>query len=74
MLTVVEATLGTLDWMRSERIWPNGSRYLWTDGFGVVLLVSLSEEVTGRSISGFSGMGGGGGRASARAAPRYPHR
>ena len=33
-----------LDWMRSNRIWPNGLRYLWTDAFGVVLLVSLYEE------------------------------
>jgi hypothetical protein len=30
-----------LDWMRTERIWPNGLRYLWTDAFGVVLYVSL---------------------------------
>ncbi len=30
-----------LDWMRAERIWPNGLRYLWTDAFGVVLYVSL---------------------------------
>ena len=30
-----------LAWMREERIWPNGLRYLWTDAFGVVLLVSL---------------------------------
>jgi len=30
-----------LTWMRVERIWPNGLRYLWTDAFGVVLLVSL---------------------------------
>ena len=33
--------------MRAEGIWPNGRRYLWTDAFGVVLLVSLyaaSEE------------------------------
>lgn len=36
-----------LSWMRAESIWPNGRRYLWTDAFGVVLLVSLyaaSEE------------------------------
>ncbi len=33
--------LDKLNWMRSERIWPNGLRYLWTDAFGVVLLVSL---------------------------------
>ena len=33
-----------LDWMRAEGIWPNGLRYLWTDAFGVVLLVSLYAE------------------------------
>jgi hypothetical protein len=33
--------LDRLRWMREQRIWPNGRRYLWTDGFGVVLLVSL---------------------------------
>ena len=27
--------------MRERRVWPNGQRYLWTDAFGVVLLVSL---------------------------------
>ena len=36
--------LAKLDWMRSERIWPNGLRYLWTDAFGVVLYVSLFRE------------------------------
>ncbi|MEO8157906.1 MAG: hypothetical protein ABI648_08930 [Betaproteobacteria bacterium] len=36
-----------LAWMRAERIWPNGLRYLWTDAFGVVLLASLHAE-TGR--------------------------
>jgi hypothetical protein len=30
--------------MRNEGIWPNGLRYLWTDAFGVVLLVSLYAE------------------------------
>lgn len=34
-----------LDWMRDEEIWPNGERYLWTDAFGVVLLVSLYREL-----------------------------
>jgi len=34
-----------LRWMRANRIWPNGLRYLWTDAFGVVLLVSLYEEL-----------------------------
>ena len=41
----VTETLRKLEWMRSERIWPNGPRYLWTDAFGVVLLVSLGEEL-----------------------------
>lgn len=31
--------------MRNHRIWPNGLRYLWTDAFGVVLLVSLYESL-----------------------------
>jgi hypothetical protein len=31
--------------MRDRHIWPNGLRYLWTDAFGVVLLVSLFEEL-----------------------------
>lgn len=33
--------LDKLAWMRAEHIWPNGLRYLWTDAFGVVVLVSL---------------------------------
>jgi hypothetical protein len=33
-----------LDWMREQRIWPNGLRYLWTDAFGLVLYVSLFRE------------------------------
>jgi hypothetical protein len=37
--------LAKLDFMRSERIWPNGLRYLWTDAFGLVLLISLYEEL-----------------------------
>jgi hypothetical protein len=39
--TGLEYVLNKLHWMRAERIWPNGLRYLWTDAFGVVLLVSL---------------------------------
>ena len=35
--------LGKLRWCEAERIWPNGSRYLWTDAFGVVLLTSLYQ-------------------------------
>src|SRR5436189_5953518 len=37
--------LAKLDWMRAERIWPNGLRYLWTAAFGVVLFVSLYREL-----------------------------
>src|SRR5699024_2948160 len=33
-----------LQWMEKEEIWPGGLRYLWTDAFGVVLLVSLYRE------------------------------
>ncbi len=36
--------LDKLAWMRTEGIWPNGRRYLWTDAFGVVLLISLHAE------------------------------
>jgi len=36
--------LDKLAWMRTEGIWPNGQRYLWTDAFGVVLLISLHVE------------------------------
>ena len=37
--------LAKMDWMCAERIWPNGLRYLWTDAFGLVLLVSLYAEL-----------------------------
>ena len=40
--------LDKLAWMRTEGIWPNGLRYLWTDAFGVVLLVSLYAELEQR--------------------------
>jgi len=36
--------IAKLAWMRAEGIWPNGLRYLWTDAFGLVLLVSLYVE------------------------------
>lgn len=39
-ITTVQARLR---WMREEHIWPNGLRYLWTDAFGVILLVSLFQ-------------------------------
>ncbi len=41
----IPAVLDKLAWMREQRIWPNGLRYLWTDAFGVVLLVSLYHEL-----------------------------
>jgi hypothetical protein len=40
-----EYAVKKLRWMRERRIWPNGLRYLWTDAFGVVVLVSLFEEL-----------------------------
>ena len=44
MLHDTQYVLRKLDWMRAERIWPGGLRYLWTDAFGVVLLLSLYDE------------------------------
>ena len=41
----IDTVLRKLAWMRAERIWPNGLRYLWTDAFGVVLLASLYEAL-----------------------------
>ncbi len=41
----IERVLAKLGWMREQGIWPNGLRYLWTDAFGVVLLVSLYREL-----------------------------
>jgi hypothetical protein len=43
-LKEIAAVQARLAWMREARIWPNGLRYLWTDAFGVVLLVSLWQE------------------------------
>ena len=40
--------LDKLAWMHVEGIWPNGLRYLWTDAFGVVLLISLYAELEDR--------------------------
>lgn len=46
MQSDIEHVLRWLEWMRSERIWPNGLRYLWTDAFGVVLLMSLRNKLS----------------------------
>jgi hypothetical protein len=45
----IEVVLDKLRWMRQQRIWPNGLRYLWTDAFGLVLLVSLHRQLGERS-------------------------
>ncbi len=45
MDSAIPAVLDKLRWMREEKLWPNGLRYLWTDAFGVVLLVSLYHEL-----------------------------
>ena len=45
MLRDVDYVLRKLGWMRSEHIWPNGLRYLWTDAFAVVLYLSLADEL-----------------------------
>ncbi len=45
MLKDIDFVLERLKWMEEEKIWPNGLRYLWTDAFGVVLLVSLYREL-----------------------------
>jgi hypothetical protein len=41
----IEYVLTKLSWMRKQRIWPNGLRYLWTDAFGLVLLVSFYGDL-----------------------------
>ena len=41
----IDDVLSRLKWMREEQIWPNGLRYLWTDAFGVALLVSLYHRL-----------------------------
>ena len=41
----IDFVLRKLAWLRTEAIWPNGLRYLWTDAFGIVLLISLYEDV-----------------------------
>jgi hypothetical protein len=46
MLRDTDYVLAKLEWMRAERIWPNGLRYLWTDAFGLVLYLSLYKELS----------------------------
>ncbi|HYO79740.1 MAG TPA: hypothetical protein VE010_24960 [Thermoanaerobaculia bacterium] len=47
-VNAIDWVVAKLAWMREERIWPNGLRYLWTDAFGVVLLVSLYRALGDR--------------------------
>jgi hypothetical protein len=42
-LKSIDYVLRKLDWMRVEGIWPNGFRYLWTDAFGLVLMVLVGR-------------------------------
>lgn len=44
MLKNIDYVTQKLAWMKAEEIWPGGLRYLWTDAFGLVLLVSLYHE------------------------------
>jgi hypothetical protein len=39
-----------LAWAEAEGIWPQGLRYLWTDAFGLVLLVSLYRELGDKAL------------------------
>ena len=52
MLGDVDYVLRKLQWMRTERIWPNGLHYLWTDAFGVVLYSSLYHELGSGALVG----------------------
>jgi hypothetical protein len=45
MRAKVPKVLALLDRLHKRRVWPNGARYLWTDAFGVVLLVSLFRRL-----------------------------
>lgn len=44
MLKNIDYVKQKLEWMKEEKIWPGELRYLWTDAFGLVLLVSLYRE------------------------------
>ncbi len=45
METKVQKLLTKLQWMKEQKIWPNGLRYLWTDAHGVCALVTLYHEL-----------------------------
>ncbi len=66
--------LTKMDWMRVERIWPNGLRYLWTDAFGLVLLVSLYAELGDRKFLDQAEWLVARGRPGSRARSRHSYR
>lgn len=41
MLQNLDYAINKLQWMQTNHIWPNSLRYLWTDAFGLVELISL---------------------------------
>lgn len=41
----LDHVLEKLRWMREQRIWPEGLRYLWTDAFGLVLYTTLYRKM-----------------------------
>jgi len=41
----IQKVIEKLEWMKEKKIWPNGERYLWTDSFGVVNLLSLYKHL-----------------------------
>ena len=70
----IDYVLAKLAFMRVERIWPNGLRYLWTDAFGLVLLVSLYDELKEQRFLDEAVQLLGRGGAGARGEARHPHR
>ncbi len=44
MLKEYDKVVTKLQWMKKNKIWPNGVRDLWADAFGLVTLVSLYLE------------------------------
>ena len=46
----LDQVLSKLKWMKDEKIWPNGLRYLWTDAHGVCALLSLYHETKVNTI------------------------
>jgi hypothetical protein len=45
LLHDIDYVLKKLHWMHQQDVWPNGLRYLWTDAFGLTLLISLYRDL-----------------------------